>query len=515
MDPIEQRCLRSLADLTAPVCSPAFVSTVTGGAVPGGARLDAPYWWRNVREPVRFAQAAAELVAQGARIFIEIGPQPVLQAYIHDALRQVTRLVGCCPASLGGRRRIETRSPSSLPAATWRGAISAVLRRSPARPRHRGLPAYPWQRESHWLGRTAESADIATIGYDHPLLGGRRDTAPHPTEWSSHIGPSLQHCWPITWWRGDRCPGRCFDRDRVGGGAGPLPRSGSVGSAGLRNRSPAHFRSRLAARGPVQVSALGTVNRFEIASRPRLSEEAWIVHASGRFGTAASAAAMRDAALPLGAGGARTEASALYAHAARLGLEYGPLFQTVARVDASADDARADVSLTLPEGRCVAGWHAAAAALAGWRVPGVGGARHPLAAGRRRGVAVAVWRVRLLRPGGAVPCAARLHVTRVGPRSVNADILLLDDTGATVAEALDCWFVRVALGGAESGRDARLFHTTSEPSPDPRLAGLAGTMLPAAVGPAQRSRGPAARGSVVRRRVRLVRRPRRCLRDPA
>ena len=36
-----------------------FVSTVTG-AEAAGTDLDPEYWWRNVREPVRFADAAAQ-----------------------------------------------------------------------------------------------------------------------------------------------------------------------------------------------------------------------------------------------------------------------------------------------------------------------------------------------------------------------------------------------------------------------------------------------------------------------
>jgi len=49
--------------------------------------LDAEYWWRNIRSPVRFSDGLASLTGAGFRIFVEIGPNPVLQAYLHDALR--------------------------------------------------------------------------------------------------------------------------------------------------------------------------------------------------------------------------------------------------------------------------------------------------------------------------------------------------------------------------------------------------------------------------------------------
>src|SRR6266403_3889558 len=63
-----------------------LVSTVTAEPVTAG-QLDGEYWWRNIRKPVRFSEAMAAMVADGYRIFVEIGPNPVLQAYLHDALR--------------------------------------------------------------------------------------------------------------------------------------------------------------------------------------------------------------------------------------------------------------------------------------------------------------------------------------------------------------------------------------------------------------------------------------------
>ena len=73
MDPIREDLLGSLAGLSS--CSPAarLVSTVIGEPVEGEA-LDADYWWRNIRSPVRFAEATVRLIDEGFRIFVEIGP---------------------------------------------------------------------------------------------------------------------------------------------------------------------------------------------------------------------------------------------------------------------------------------------------------------------------------------------------------------------------------------------------------------------------------------------------------
>ena len=58
MDPIREDLLTSLAGLVSHPPKGRLVSTVTGEVVEAEA-LDAEYWWRNVRDPVRFAEAAA------------------------------------------------------------------------------------------------------------------------------------------------------------------------------------------------------------------------------------------------------------------------------------------------------------------------------------------------------------------------------------------------------------------------------------------------------------------------
>ncbi|MCD9591426.1 type I polyketide synthase, partial [Streptomyces sp. 8ZJF_21] len=81
MDPVEDELLARLTDVTpSPVRVP-FYSTVTGFRA-RGTDLDAAYWWRNVRHPVLFADAVRRALADGAGILLEIGPHPVLRAYL-------------------------------------------------------------------------------------------------------------------------------------------------------------------------------------------------------------------------------------------------------------------------------------------------------------------------------------------------------------------------------------------------------------------------------------------------
>ena len=324
-----------------------------------------------------------------------------------------------------------------------------------------GLPAYPWQREAHWLGHTVEALEDTGTPPEHPLLGFRRGA--EAREWTAHLGTALQP----------------WLADHVVGGATVVPAAALIemalaaararhpDAAGLEVSDLEINRPLVLEHGALRETRLRVADGggFEIASRSRLSDEPWTVHASGRVGAAASDVPVRDmardvAAVTAGAGpGAqRLDGPALYAMADGLGLAYGPAFQVVQRVEIGGDAGLV---------RFAPGAQDAAFLLPPVLVDGSLQGLLALAAGKLgAGDGVLPWRfgrVRLLARGGAVPASARLLVTRVGPRSVRADIALLDAAGAAVAELLDCWFVRVALGRSAAPEE-RLFHTAWVPS---------------------------------------------------
>ena len=110
MDPIRDELLADLAGLSSRAPDTTLLSTVTGEPVSQG-QLGAEYWWDNIRSPVLFTEATAALVADGFRIFVEIGPNPVLQAYLHDALR-ATEGQGRILASLSRKQGDEDPFPA-------------------------------------------------------------------------------------------------------------------------------------------------------------------------------------------------------------------------------------------------------------------------------------------------------------------------------------------------------------------------------------------------------------------
>ncbi|MFH8658522.1 SDR family NAD(P)-dependent oxidoreductase [Streptomyces afghaniensis] len=77
MDPILPDLAEALADVTGRQPAVVFYSTVTDDPR-GHAAFDAAYWSDNLRRVVRFADAVRAAAEDGHRLFVEIGPHPVL-----------------------------------------------------------------------------------------------------------------------------------------------------------------------------------------------------------------------------------------------------------------------------------------------------------------------------------------------------------------------------------------------------------------------------------------------------
>src|SRR5438874_476804 len=155
MDPIRDRLLADLAGLASSMPRESLLSTVTGEPVRAG-QLDAEYWWHNIRSPVRFTDATAALVKDGFRIFVEIGPNPVLQAYLHDALRAADSQ-GRVLATLSRKQNDDDPFPVLAAQCHVAGCDMTGAARFDGPADLRGLPLYPWQRERFWFEHTVEN----------------------------------------------------------------------------------------------------------------------------------------------------------------------------------------------------------------------------------------------------------------------------------------------------------------------------------------------------------------------
>jgi acyl transferase domain-containing protein len=189
LDEFEQ-CARSV-EYRAPVID--LILNLTGCSLGEALPLEANYWRRHAREPVRFAKSIRSLHARGIRAFLEIGPSPVLIGMARQCVRDSETI---WLASLRKGRDDGLQMLSSLGALfvlgakpNW-GAYDERYRR-----RRVVLPTYPFQRERHWLP-VASSDSVReraqTVG--HPMLGKHVPLASRPGEhiWFAEI--SLELC---------------------------------------------------------------------------------------------------------------------------------------------------------------------------------------------------------------------------------------------------------------------------------------------------------------------------------
>ncbi len=86
-----------------------FLSAVTGEQI-AGAQLDANYWWRNIRQEVRFADAVRAAAGGQQKTFVEISPRAILNGAVQENLK-VLGLEGECLTTLS--RRIPRRRSTS------------------------------------------------------------------------------------------------------------------------------------------------------------------------------------------------------------------------------------------------------------------------------------------------------------------------------------------------------------------------------------------------------------------
>ncbi|HUR03100.1 MAG TPA: type I polyketide synthase, partial [Nonomuraea sp.] len=148
VEPARDRLVAELADLVPGTAEIPFYSSVTGGPL-DGRELDGAYWGRNLRERVRFADTVGALLADGATLFMEPGPHPVLVA----GVAATVEAAGSPAAAIGTLRRDSGdhgRFLGALGEAHAHGARvdwRAVL--TPAPPID--LPTYPFQPRRFWL----------------------------------------------------------------------------------------------------------------------------------------------------------------------------------------------------------------------------------------------------------------------------------------------------------------------------------------------------------------------------
>ncbi|MFV8311737.1 SDR family NAD(P)-dependent oxidoreductase [Mycobacteroides chelonae] len=152
MDPILGELATALAGLAPRQSDVPVYSTVTGEKIDSAAFADPDYWLKNVRESVLFAKAIDTLIEDRYRVFLELGPHPVLLGNIRESFVRHS-VSGAAVQTL---HRDQNDEQSVLQAVTDLYAVGAIdapgeagLYENGSVP-HMDLPKYPWSQEELW-----------------------------------------------------------------------------------------------------------------------------------------------------------------------------------------------------------------------------------------------------------------------------------------------------------------------------------------------------------------------------
>ncbi len=137
-----------LAGLAPAASTVPFHSTLTAGPL-DTTGLDAGYWYRNLRSPVRFAAVTEQLIDDGFTVFAEMSSHPVLAMAVRetaDAAGADVATVGTLRRDDGGLDRLFTSFAEAYVQGVpvgWAGVLPPG-RRTP-------LPTYAFQHTRYWL----------------------------------------------------------------------------------------------------------------------------------------------------------------------------------------------------------------------------------------------------------------------------------------------------------------------------------------------------------------------------
>jgi phthiocerol/phenolphthiocerol synthesis type-I polyketide synthase C len=321
MEPVAQEIITNLGGLKPRSGTGRFVSTVTGLEC-SGERLDADYWWRNVRQPVQFESAISTLVDDGISLFIEISPHAIMQRYITQCAEHKGAGTVCpLPTARKNADGLLDISEAVLRIRLHTGMDAAGMKKTP----YVDLPKYPWRRQRYWAEETSEGYNLIMRERAHPLLGYPLKDA--PLHWENILDPDILP----------------YLADHKVDGAVVLPGAAYVEIAlaaarlglgwqdielrALEIHHPLVFedgKSRT-----LRTSIYGTDHRFTIQSRRRLSDDEWVDHAVGQVREAGDISLHRAISLPQASDALVIEAASHYRKAKALGLDYGPSFQGI------------------------------------------------------------------------------------------------------------------------------------------------------------------------------------------
>ncbi|MGK5534340.1 acyltransferase domain-containing protein, partial [Streptomyces sp. URMC 129] len=340
MEPMLAAFRAELESVSFGVPSIPLVSTVTGRLVSAGELADPSYWLRQVREPVRFADAVESLAEEGVSAFVEVGPGGTLAALAKEILHEEAVVVPC----LRPGRSEDIAAASALSElfvcgvrVDWDGLFAG------SGARYVDLPTYAFQRQRYWLDSRAGSDDLTDAGLraaDHPLVRAAVAAADNGSVLLSGRLSLAEHPWLA---------------DHVVMGSVLVPGTAMMDLAlraaqevGCERVEELTFESPLVLpeHAGLQLQVVVDGNRaVHVYSRPESAEpsDPWTRHATGVVSAAGAPVPVDTGSWPP-AGAELVEVEGQYDRFAELGLVYGPVFRGLRVVWRVGDEVFAEVA---------------------------------------------------------------------------------------------------------------------------------------------------------------------------
>ena len=138
-----------------------LVSNLTGKIFQPGHILDGNYWRCHTREPVRFMAGMQTLFKSGYKLFLELGPKPILSNLGRQSQQEIDAI---WLPSLEPNQNNWQVLLKSLSALYIQNADINWIGFDRDYPRNRlSVPTYPFQRKRYWIDEKAEEKNTETL----------------------------------------------------------------------------------------------------------------------------------------------------------------------------------------------------------------------------------------------------------------------------------------------------------------------------------------------------------------
>jgi len=313
------------------------LALISSAGTAAGEEIAGPaYWSRHLRSPVRFMEGMQTLAAQGCRLFVEIGPQPVLSGLAQEFLNDpgMVWLPSLEQGTGEWRGLLHALGELYLAgvAIDWTGFDAPFARRRIA------LPGPGLDRRRYWFSAPSREAaenpaDGLVTKEAHPLLARRIDSASGRVLFRATLGSAET---------------AFFADHRVAGGAAlPLAAVLEAAAAAVRRiggNAPAVKLGHVRMDRAIEIPA-GTAVELEWAFDPdgaggyrfqlfsRKVQEAWMLNAAGTAaGADLSGAGVESLPAIRGRCDREVDSAAFYRGFVAAGLDFGPAFKSVQQV---------------------------------------------------------------------------------------------------------------------------------------------------------------------------------------